>query len=1325
MGDFDACRFDFRIDTKNGLTPSRRRRYNYNTFFNCKECGKLFETRPRLLVHRLVHNHYRCTQCGKSFSRRGALQKHIGEAHAGAPAQREQVVTRNDDNDKSVAADEKLPLRPLVEPVGTAPCVVQASTSQMAAAAAAAAAAATAGGGGYMCINMPLVVCPPESGPATVYSAPALASPCVVSCTAPLLPHPAAQFAQPAGVQHMPTAFGASSAVDASAMGAQLIRSPMFATALPPRLANFVAAPQTATPAETVALNRQHMIIAPPRCSCDDELEPGEIRRPKPCCHNAQYLAGVPAATGNPAVASPLPNNGLTAVKNEPTSDISYSSAPPSEARHMAEDRHNHDDSTTQEQTYQLATTPLIISRLPNGEHKILKKRQPAGTVASLLKRADDVVVYRCEMCRFPASSAVQLAEHSCPHTDHNRPSSGGEPCGVTVPAGLPSLTPADPPPLRCQLCGLALTQAALERHVCAVAKRQPRSSLNKMVDKLWQTKAHQPETPWSRDEADLASADDDVDENTPPRSITPITVPTPVAPTTVAPMPVAPPPVAPTPVAPTPVAPMPVAPTPVAPTPVAPPPPPRKRSNDYCTIKYHTCKFCRQLFDSAKKMREHAVIHEDLVRSRYYASRRLRQASRPPQTKQAAKDGEPHGGAAGGSEARAAGEASERCERLACIYSGCSTSVIGYDALLLHMEREHLKLEEVPPQPQQQQPQPQQQPARPLDCEFPDCRRRFSDWRHLKRHLASHAAEKPLACSLCAYACRHRSSMNWHMKTKHRLDKTKSHGNRTVYVDTRGNVVDGGRPRANTAHGRPTVGDLLGANRQAPAQLNAPAGQLNVPVAQLNAPVGQLNAPVAQLNTPVAPLNAPVAQPNDLITQLNAPVAQLNPPMAQLNEPMTQLNTPVAQLNTPVAQLNDLMTQLNAPVAQINAPMAQLNEPMTQLNTPVAQLYTPVALLNALMTQRNAPVAQINMPVAQLSAQVAQLGAPVAQLNAPMAQLSAPVAQLQELSESTATNADSAASDELHRHHGDSVASEDVTNASTDTVPTNSVEETQRVDVSTDATDVPPPEVPLYVDDSDEPIDMTMNKLSSAVPVTASYAELSEEPGHSAVPSTDDVCDVCGEVFDSELQLERHRTAAHGGPEPERRREPPLLRCAACDHVALTPRDLQCHLLATHGGEAAELRSYMCGACGNGFSTRSALASHASQQHPPAKCAQCGVRASSRPALARHMRRAHARVACTHAGCRQRFDSVAALRAHTASHASARPLLCRYPGCTSTFREAKHLRVHAMQHTDERPLACTLCAYACRQRNSMNWHMKSKHQLYKHVTVDGKTVYS
>lgn len=124
--------------------------------------------------------------------------------------------------------------------------------------------------------------------------------------------------------------------------------------------------------------------------------------------------------------------------------------------------------------------------------------------------------------------------------------------------------------------------------------------------------------------------------------------------------------------------------------------------------------------------------------------------------------------------------------------------------------------------------------------------------------------------------------------------------------------------------------------------------------------------------------------------------------------------------------------------------------------------------------------------------------------------------------------------------------------------------------------------------------------------------------------------------------------------------------------------------------------------------------------------------------------------ITCQQVGCQKTFHSKGALtihahRFHSCGTKDVRPrrcqqvqqkqrrsrdkpsgktLLCSYQGCGKTFREMKHLKVHQMQHTDDRPLACELCSYNCRQRNSMNWHMKAKHGHEKKVTHDGKTVY-
>ena len=70
-GDFDGCRFDFRIDSKKGLMPAKRKLRNTDrrgvsvgttgggtgcsTLYSCKQCGLLLDSRQSLVEHKLSH----------------------------------------------------------------------------------------------------------------------------------------------------------------------------------------------------------------------------------------------------------------------------------------------------------------------------------------------------------------------------------------------------------------------------------------------------------------------------------------------------------------------------------------------------------------------------------------------------------------------------------------------------------------------------------------------------------------------------------------------------------------------------------------------------------------------------------------------------------------------------------------------------------------------------------------------------------------------------------------------------------------------------------------------------------------------------------------------------------------------------------------------------------------------------------------------------------------------------------------------------------------------------------------------------------------------
>ncbi|XP_019511549.1 PREDICTED: E3 ubiquitin-protein ligase ZFP91 isoform X2 [Hipposideros armiger] len=51
------------------------------------------------------------------------------------------------------------------------------------------------------------------------------------------------------------------------------------------------------------------------------------------------------------------------------------------------------------------------------------------------------------------------------------------------------------------------------------------------------------------------------------------------------------------------------------------------------------------------------------------------------------------------------------------------------------------------------------------------------------------------------------------------------------------------------------------------------------------------------------------------------------------------------------------------------------------------------------------------------------------------------------------------------------------------------------------------------------------------------------------------------------------------------------------------------------------------------------------------------------------------------------------------------RDYICEY--CARAFKSSHNLAVHRMIHTGEKPLQCEICGFTCRQKASLNWHMK------------------
>ncbi|NWX93998.1 ZFP91 ligase, partial [Nothoprocta pentlandii] len=79
----------------------------------------------------------------------------------------------------------------------------------------------------------------------------------------------------------------------------------------------------------------------------------------------------------------------------------------------------------------------------------------------------------------------------------------------------------------------------------------------------------------------------------------------------------------------------------------------------------------------------------------------------------------------------------------------------------------------------------------------------------------------------------------------------------------------------------------------------------------------------------------------------------------------------------------------------------------------------------------------------------------------------------------------------------------------------------------------------------------------------------------------------------------------------------------------------------------------------------------------------------------------------CPHPSCGRLFRLQKQLLRHAKHHTGrgGRDYICEY--CARAFKSSHNLAVHRMIHTGEKPLQCEICGFTCRQKASLNWHMK------------------
>ena len=65
---------------------------------------------------------------------------------------------------------------------------------------------------------------------------------------------------------------------------------------------------------------------------------------------------------------------------------------------------------------------------------------------------------------------------------------------------------------------------------------------------------------------------------------------------------------------------------------------------------------------------------------------------------------------------------------------------------------------------------------------------------------------------------------------------------------------------------------------------------------------------------------------------------------------------------------------------------------------------------------------------------------------------------------------------------------------------------------------------------------------------------------------------------------------------------------------------------------------------------------------------------------------------------------------------------MCDWKDCGKAFRHSDNLRVHYRRHTNEKPVKCDKCDFTCRQKSSLQFHVKSRHESVTVACTDSET---
>ncbi|KAK7925421.1 hypothetical protein WMY93_007731 [Mugilogobius chulae] len=200
--------------------------------------------------------------------------------------------------------------------------------------------------------------------------------------------------------------------------------------------------------------------------------------------------------------------------------------------------------------------------------------------------------------------------------------------------------------------------------------------------------------------------------------------------------------------------------------------------------------------------------------------------------------------------------------------------------------------------------------------------------------------------------------------------------------------------------------------------------------------------------------------------------------------------------------------------------------------------------------------------------------------------------------------------------------------------------------------------------------------------------------------------CEVCGRIFNSYGNLERHKIIHTG------------VKSHCCDKCgkSFARKDMLKEHLRVHD----DIRDYLCAECGKGMKTKHALRHHM-KLHKGIKeyeCKECNRKFAQKVNMLKHYKR--------HTGikdfmcelCGKTFSERTTLETHKLIHTVGKTWAC--PTCDKKYLTEYMLQKHVhLTHEKVEAQSCDLCGTKVSTRASMNRHLRRKHPELVSMRLD------